>query len=58
LEAAEKLHALKGIIAQGKKIDILKIEPPVVPAIILGYDETTRMESKNIIFHLNLLCRV
>lgn len=33
----------------GKKIDILKLEPAVSPLLILGYNESTRMEKFNVV---------
>jgi hypothetical protein len=38
----------------GKHIDVLKIEPAVSPLVILGYDETTRMQKFNeVVVELN-----
>ena len=31
---------------QGKKIDMLKAEPPLTPAVLLGYDDSLRIQSK------------
>ena len=46
LEIAEKFTALKEKVVSGKKVDILKHDPPLTPALILGYEEKERMESK------------
>jgi hypothetical protein len=41
-------------VMKGKKIDPLKIAPPVTPAVMLGYDESTRIEKFNaVIAELN-----
>lgn len=45
LEIAENMQKLKQTMIQGKKIDLLKIEPAVSPVLINGYDESTRLES-------------
>ncbi len=34
---------VKETVISGKKIDVLKIDPPVSPAVILGYDDATRL---------------
>ena len=54
LEIAEYMTKMKKTVAEGKKIDLLKIEPAVSPVLILGYDEATRLESKQIINHMSL----
>lgn len=46
LQIAENFQKLKKTVIAGKKIDILKIDPAVVPPLILGYDEETRIKSK------------
>jgi hypothetical protein len=45
LEVAEKLTKVKESVAKGKKIDALKIDPPVSPVVILGLDDASRLES-------------
>jgi hypothetical protein len=42
LEVGEKLKKLQQAIAEGKKIDVLKIDPAVTPVLILGYNEEER----------------
>ena len=42
LSVAEKLKLMLQTIENGKKIDILKIDPEVTPAVILGYSEEER----------------
>ena len=39
LMTAENFAKLKQLIVDGKKIDMLKIAPPVTPVLILGMDE-------------------
>lgn len=39
LKIAENFAKLKEMVAKGKRIDILKIDPPVTPFVILGLDE-------------------
>jgi hypothetical protein len=51
LTTAENLAKLKQTLASGKKIDILKVDPAVTPAVILGYSDQERLESK---FHQGL----
>lgn len=46
LEVGEKLKKLQQAIAEGKKIDVLKIDPAVTPVLILGYNEEERQKSK------------
>jgi hypothetical protein len=42
------------MLVSGKHIDLLKIEPAVSPLVILGYDESTRMEKFNeVVVELN-----
>ena len=47
LQKAENYASLKQMVVDGKKIDILKIEP-INPSLILGYDEHTRLESNSV----------
>ena len=42
LEIAEKLKQVQVSISNGKKIDLLKLDPPVTPLLILGYNEEER----------------
>jgi hypothetical protein len=49
LGAAEHLANLKQTLLKGKKIDLLKAEPPLTPAVVLGYDDATRLNSKIIL---------
>jgi hypothetical protein len=42
LEIAEKLKQVQVSISNGKKIDLLKLDPPVTPVLILGYNEEER----------------
>lgn len=42
LNIAENFKKLQEAISKGKRIDILKVEPPVSPAVILGYSEEER----------------
>ena len=42
LNIAENFKKLQEAIANGKTIDILKVEPPVTPAVLLGYSEEER----------------
>ena len=44
LDKAERLNQFKQLILKGKKIDMLKVEPELTPAVVLGYDEKTRVE--------------
>jgi hypothetical protein len=46
LEIAEKLKQVQVSISNGKKIDLLKLDPPVTPVLILGYNEEERQKSK------------
>ena len=34
------------MLVSGKRIDLLKIDPPVNPSVILGYNEEERLKSK------------
>lgn len=52
LKIAENFKRLQEAIAKGKKIDILKVEPPVSPEILLGYSEAERQKSKLAFFHI------
>ena len=54
LEIAEKLKQVQISISNGKKIDLLKLDPPVTPVLILGYNEEERQKSKYppMIYHL------
>ena len=52
LDVAEKLAKVKQSVADGKRIDMLKIDPPVTPAILLGYDDVKRLESITIIIYI------
>lgn len=45
LGAAENLANLKQTLIKGKKIDILKVDPALSPAVVLGYDDASRIES-------------
>lgn len=54
LMVAENLKKIQDEIAKGKKIDILKLDPPVTPALILGYSEEERQKS-NIYLGCNLI---
>lgn len=36
---AEKFANLKQTLLKGKKIDMLKIDPPLTPAVVLGLSE-------------------
>ncbi len=38
---------------KGKKIDMLKAEPPLTPAVLLGYDDSIRLKSTIILFKLS-----
>ena len=53
-EIAEKLKYVQISISNGKKIDLLKLDPPVTPVLILGYNEEERQKSKYppMIYHL------
>lgn len=42
LDIAENFKKLQESIVNGKKIDKLKIEPPISPAVIMGYGEEER----------------
>ena len=46
LEIGEKFKKVQVSISQGKKIDLLKLDPPVTPNLILGYNEEERQKSK------------
>ena len=46
LRIAENLKKIQEEITKGKKIDILKLDPPVTPVLILGYNEEERQKSK------------
>ncbi len=46
LEIAEKFKQVQVSISNGKKIDLLKLDPPVTPMLILGYNEEERQKSK------------
>lgn len=43
LQAAEHLANMKQTLIKGKRIDMLKAEPPLTPAVVLGYDDATRI---------------
>jgi hypothetical protein len=47
LGVAEKLKVMQEAIQKGKKIDVLKIDPDVTPAVILGYSEEERQKKFN-----------
>jgi len=36
VEGAEKLKQVKEMVAKGLEIDMLKIEPPITPAVLFG----------------------
>jgi len=38
---------MRKILAEGKKIDLLKAEPPLTPAVVLGMDDATRLKKFN-----------
>ena len=42
LNIAEECKKLQETMAKGKKIDILKVEPAISPAVILGYSDEER----------------
>ena len=44
---AENFSNLKHTVVEGKRIDILKIDPPVTPVLILGYNEEERVSRFN-----------
>jgi len=44
---AENFSNLKYTLIEGKKIDILKIDPPVTPSLILGLTEEQRINKFN-----------
>lgn len=47
LSVAERLKLMEENIQKGKRIDTLKIEPDITPAIILGYCEDDRQKKFN-----------
>ncbi len=47
LGVAEKLKVMQEAIQKGKRIDTLKIDPDVTPAVILGYSEEERQKKFN-----------
>ena len=47
LSIAERLKLMEENIQKGKRIDTLKIEPDITPAIILGYSEDDRQKKFN-----------
>lgn len=51
LEIAEEFQNLKQTLVSGKKIDVLKLHPPISPVVILGYDESTRIEKFNLVIN-------
>jgi hypothetical protein len=50
LKIVEDLKRMLESIANGTKIDILKIHPPLAPHVILGYSEEERLEKFNAVF--------
>ena len=50
LQTVDNLQKLQQAIAKGIKIDILKIDPPITPNVILGYNEAERQNRFNEIF--------
>ena len=46
LNSAENFSNLKQTLVAGKKIDLLKVDPPLSPVVILGFDDATRIQSK------------
>ena len=46
LNSAENFSKLKIALTSGKKVDLLKVDPPLAPSVILGYDDATRIQSK------------
>ena len=55
---AENLANLKQSLVNGKKIDILKIDPPVNPATVLGMDDQTRLNSNITLSFINVYLRI
>lgn len=53
LKVGEKMKKMLDSLAQGIAIDILKVDPPISPALILGYSEDERQES-NFTAHLTV----
>ena len=47
LAVAERLKLMQETIQKGKRIDTLKIDPDVTPAVILGYSEEDRQKKFN-----------
>jgi hypothetical protein len=45
LDSAENFKKLQAAIVAGKKLDKLKVEPPLTPSLILGYGEEERQKS-------------
>ena len=45
LMTAENFKRMQNMIAEGKKVDILKVDPPITPAVILGMSEEERQKS-------------
>lgn len=50
LNIAERMKKMLEQVANGTKIDILKVEPPMTPHVILGYSDEERLEKFNSIF--------
>lgn len=46
------------MVAKGKKIDLLKVDSPVSPVTMLGYDDSTRLESNNTLIFDNICFRI
>jgi len=44
LQLAEKFKKYQAAVMEGKKIDPLKIEGPVTPAVVLGLEESERIQ--------------
>ena len=47
LTTAENLQQMRKTLAEGKKIDLLKADPPITPAVILAMDDATRLKKFN-----------
>ncbi len=47
---AEKMKKMLESVANGVQIDILKVDPPVTPSVILGMKEEERLEKFNAVY--------
>lgn len=53
LKSAENFAKLKETVIAGKRIDVLQIDPPISPVLILGLNEEVRLKSIILFIFIN-----